>query len=688
MTDLNILRGVGKPTLEKLARLDIHSVEDLLLHLPLRYQDRTRIRQIADLAPGHETLVEGKIVKTSVVFRGRRMMIVQISDASGMMNLRFFNFSYAQQRTLRQGTKLRCFGEVRGGGAMLEMIHPEYNFVNVGQTAEKNPSFTPVYPLTEGLGQHILRKLADQALIWLSEPGHDFEDLLPAEAPEVFRKLSIKDALLYIHRPPPDADIDLLLEGGHLMQQRLAFEELLARSLSLQRLRLRMRRHRAPPVKAEKLFAQIEADLPFQLTGAQKRVIAEIRADIQNPEPMMRLVQGDVGSGKTLVASAAILDTVESGHQAALMAPTEILAEQHYQNLSAWLEAAGVQVSLLVSKQKVAQRRRVLRQIEQGRAQVVIGTHALFQKGVEFDQLALVVIDEQHRFGVHQRLSLKQKGSQGRARPHQLIMTATPIPRSLAMTLYGDLDYSVVDELPPGRKPVQTVIIPDDKRPSVIGRVREVCGKGHQCYWICPLVEESETLQYNTVHETQATVQKQMPEFTVGVIHGRMKLEEKEAVMRSFKGGEIHVLVATTVIEVGVDVPTANILIVENAERFGLSQLHQLRGRIGRGTEQGHCILMYQSPLSARARQRLAIMRRTRDGFEIAREDLNMRGAGEIMGTRQTGEAQFKIAGLLRDPGRIEEAKEVSVVMVERYPEQTKRLIARWLGETDRYGEV
>ena len=688
MTELTTLRGVGEPTLKKLARLNIHSVEDLLLHFPLRYQDRTKVHPIAQVLPGQEALIEGKVIKSMIVTRGRRMLICHIGDASGTMTMRMFNFSMAQKNTLRPGVKLRCFGEARRNVRTLEMIHPEYSFVRVRENAPKDQTYTPVYPLTEGLSQHVLRRLTDNALLWLSDPEHEFEDLLPPEAPMAFRDLSLKDALRYIHRPPPDADIDLLLEGGHVMQQRLAFEELLARSLSLQRLRMQMRQHSAPAVRAKKLFAQLESTLPFKLTKAQHRVIADIRNDIQREVPMMRLVQGDVGSGKTLVATAALLDTVDSGHQAALMAPTEILAEQHYQNLSAWMAAADVNVALLVSKQKVAERRRLMRNIEQGEVHVVVGTHALFQKGVEFRRLALVVVDEQHRFGVHQRLALKEKGSQGQARPHQLIMTATPIPRSLAMTLYGDLDYSVVDELPPGRKPVQTVIVPDNKRPTVIERVRKMCAEGHQCYWVCPLVEESESFQYSTVHDIQKMVQKEMPDFKVGIIHGRMKLEEKDAMMRSFKAGELQVLVATTVIEVGVDVPTANVLIVENAERFGLSQLHQLRGRVGRGIAQGSCILMYQSPLSARARQRLAVMRRTCDGFEIAREDLNMRGAGEIIGTRQTGDSQFKIAGLLRDPEYIEQAKKISALMVEKHPDHTERLIQRWVGETERYGEV
>ena len=689
-TQLSTLRGVGKPTLEKLARLNIHNVEDLLLHLPLRYQDRTKVYPIAEVSNGQEALVAGKVIKTMVVMRGRRMLLTHIQDTSGTMVMRMFNFSMAQKNTLRQNVKIRCFGEMRFNGSTREMIHPEYSFVRAHESADtpQSLSYMPVYPLTEGLGQHTVRNLTDRALMWLSDPEHDFEDLLPEQSPSEFRDLSLKEALKYIHRPPADADIDLLLEGRHVMQQRLAFEELLARSLSLQRLRMQMRKHSAPVIKKRNLFTKLEDSLPFKLTSAQQRVITDIRGDIEKPSPMMRLVQGDVGSGKTLVATAALLDAADSGYQAALMAPTEILAEQHYRNLESWLESSGVKIVLLVSKQKVAERRRILRHIEQGETQVVVGTHALFQKGVVFRKLALVVVDEQHRFGVHQRLSLKEKGAQGNERPHQLIMTATPIPRSLAMTVYGDLDYSVVDELPPGRKPVQTAIISGDRRLEILERVRKMCTEGHQCYWICPLVEESESLQYSTVTDTHKMIQKQLSQLNVGVIHGRMKLEEKEAVMTAFKSGEIHILVATTVIEVGVDVPTASVLIIENAERFGLSQLHQLRGRVGRSETQGSCILMYQSPLSPRARQRLEIMRRTTDGFEIAREDLSMRGAGEIIGTRQTGESQFKIAGLLRDPQYIEQAKKLSSVMVEKDPEHTGRLIERWVGETERYGEV
>lgn len=688
MTELSTLHGIGGRSIEKLKRLRVHSIEDLLLHLPLRYQDRTKRYKIAELRPGQEALIEGRVTKNIVVRRGRRMMLVTLIDESGSVTLRFFNFSFAQQNSLRVGCHLRCYGETRATGATREMIHPEYTFINPKHAKQPEQSYTPIYPLTEGLLQHELRKLTSIALHWLSDPKHEFEDLLPPEAPDEMRSISLKDALQYIHRPPADADTSLLMEGEHVMQRRLAFEELLARSLSLHRLRREMRQHNAPRIEAGQSFAALEQRLPFELTGAQKRVIAEVRKDLNKTAPTMRLVQGDVGSGKTLIAAAAMLDTVDAGYQVALMAPTEVLAEQHYKNLSAWLQDADIEVTLLVGKQKAVQRRTALRGIEQGYAKVVIGTHALYQKEVRFHDLALVIVDEQHRFGVHQRLTLKEKGGDDATRPHQLIMTATPIPRSLAMVFYADLDHSVVDELPPDRKPVQTTVMSEAKRADIIRRVREVCAKEHQCYWICPLIEESEHMQFKTVQEITDILRKAMPDLTVGCIYGRMTSDEKAAAMRAFEQGETRVLVATTVIEVGVDVPTANFLVIENAERFGLAQLHQLRGRIGRGTAQGYCILLYQPPLSGKAETRLGLMRCTTDGFKIASEDLKLRGAGEILGTRQTGDTQFKIAGLLRNPEYIQAAQELSAVMVERHPETSDKIIRRWLGDTTRYGEV
>ena len=686
--EISTLKGIGPQLVKKFEKLGIRTVEDLLFHFPLRYQDRRRVRPIAGLEPGSEALVEGTIDHTEIIFRRRRILLVHISDAGGRMQLRFFHFSAAQRATLKTGRKLYCFGEVRIIGNAMTMIHPEYSFVNRKDNAH-NTAYMPVYPTTEGLSQYSLRRFTDYALDWLMQEDRELEELLPDEALAWTKSsVSLKEALRYIHRPPQGADVHLLKEGEHPVQKRLVFEEMLAYTLSLRELRNKTKQERAPCLKETGLFHRLEQKLPFKLTGAQKKVISTLFDDLSRPSPMMRLVQGDVGSGKTLVAVAAMLAAVESGKQAALMVPTEILAYQHYHNLRDLVGALGVNVCLMISRRRAAEVRLAQRQARTGEAQIIVGTHAVFQSKVEFARLALIVVDEQHRFGVHQRLALKQKGEDGVYQPHQLIMTATPIPRSLAMTMYADLDYSIIDEMPPGRLPVQTTVLAENRRGEIIARIRKVCTDGRQAYWVCPLIEESETLQYQTAEETFDLLQKEMPDVAIALIHGRMKSEEKEQVITDFKSGKIQLMVSTTVIEVGVDVPNANLMVIENAERFGLAQLHQLRGRIGRGGEQAYCTLLYRPPLSQSAFRRLRTMQRVTDGFKIAHEDMKIRGPGEVLGTRQTGAMRFRIADLVRDASELEKVLEFSHKLLANDPELSNRLTERWLGDTARYAEV
>ncbi len=680
------LKGVGPKLAEKLKRLGLQTVQDVLFHLPLRYQDRTRLLRIGGLRPGMEAAVEGEIELADVVFRGRRSLICRVSDGSGHLHLRFFYFNAIQQQNLARGRRLRLFGEVRFGPVGLEMIHPEYEFIDGAQVPKAEETLTPVYPSTTGLHQLSLRKLARQALEKHLEKIHEW---LP---PAVLRELqlpTLTEALALVHQPPPHTPVELLAEGKHPAVLRLSFEELLAHHLSLRRLRTRMQTESAPPVANEgRLMQQLLARLPFQLTRAQQRVLEEILHDLRQGHPMQRLVQGDVGSGKTIVAACAALGAVESGLQVAVMAPTELLAEQHLRNFSAWLEPLDVSVVGLSGKLNGRTRQDALEKIGSGRAAIAVGTQALFQEGVEFADLGLIVVDEQHRFGVHQRLALREKGSKGARRPHQLIMTATPIPRTLAQSLYADLDVSVIDELPPGRKPIETVAIPASRRADVVSRIRDACTAGRQAYWVCPLIEESETLELETATDTAQALGEALPELRIALIHGRMKPAEKEKIMAAFKRGETQLLVATTVIEVGVDVPNASLMVIENAERLGLSQLHQLRGRVGRGAQESHCVLLYQPPLSEMARARLAALRETSDGFEIARRDLEMRGPGEMLGTRQAGMPQFHIADLLRDRALLARVQQVAELMLKEQPECVDPIVRRWLGRAEEYGNV
>jgi ATP-dependent DNA helicase RecG len=681
------LRGVGPALAGKLEKLAVYRVEDLLFLLPLRYEDRTRLTRIGSARPGDRCLVTGEVLLAETVFRGRRSLLVRIGDGSGQLTLRFFYFSRQQEAQFRTGARLSCFGDVRMGPGGIEMIHPEYRMLREGQEPVTSDALTPIYSVTEGVQQGRLRGLVRQALqVMRSAPP---EELMPADQLQDLDMPPLAEALVYLHEPPRDADLAMLSEGRHPSQQRLAFEELLAHYLSLRNLRRLAEKEAAPALQAgDALVSRFLASLPFELTAAQARVSGEIREDLRRPHPMMRLIQGDVGSGKTVVAAIAALHAVAAGKQAAIMAPTELLAEQHLQNFSAWLEPLDVRLAWLSGSQKKKERAASLAAIADGSADVVVGTHALFQEGVEFHDLALVVIDEQHRFGVHQRLALRDKGVGAEGHPHQLVMTATPIPRTLAMAAYADLDTSVIDELPPGRKPVRTVVLPDTRRDEVVERVRRACADGQQAYWVCPLIEESELLDYEAAEARYQSLSADLPGLSVGLVHGRMKASAKEGVMRAFKDAEIDLLVATTVIEVGVDVPNASLMIIENAERMGLSQLHQLRGRVGRGREHSHCVLLYRQPLGQLARSRLAVMRESNDGFYVAQRDLELRGPGELLGTRQTGLPQYRIADLARDGELMPKVQTVAGTLQRAEPERAARIVRRWLGSASRYGKV
>lgn len=682
---LDSLKGVGSKMLEKLERLGLATVQDLLFHLPLRYEDRTQVWPIGDLPPGLHGAVEGEIQDTQLVMGRRRMMVCRISDGTGTLTLRFFNFTATQKNSLAAGRLIRCFGEVRPGKYGLEMAHPEYKLLGEEQAGQTEEALTPVYPTTEGLRQLTLRNLTDQALAQLDLYG--VEELLPAGLYP--HQIELAAALKLLHRPPPSVALPLLESGQHPAQQRLVLEELLAHNLSVLKVRAQAQTQLARALKpAPELVEQLLGALPFKPTGAQSRVVAEISKDLQQSHPMMRLVQGDVGSGKTLVAALAALQAIGNGCQVGLMAPTELLAEQHAINFAKWLEPLGIGVGWLAGKQKGKAREESLAAIADGSVKMVVGTHAIFQEQVVFQRLALVIIDEQHRFGVHQRLALREKGEREGVHPHQLIMTATPIPRTLAMTAYADLDTSVIDELPPGRTPITTVALPDSRRGDVIERVKLACTEGKQAYWVCTLIEESEVLECQAAEDTAAELQNLLPGLHIGLVHGRMRPVEKQRVMEEFKAGILQLLVATTVIEVGVDVPNASLMIIENPERLGLAQLHQLRGRVGRGAVASHCVLLYHAPLSKTAQSRLGVLRETNDGFLIAQRDLELRGPGELLGTRQTGLADLKIADLVRDQPLIPQVQKMARFLMDRHPSHVEPLIRRWLGLRDHYSNA
>ena len=685
-TPISSLKGIGPQLREKLAKLGIHSVQDMLFHLPLRYADRTRVTPIGALQPFSEVVIEAEVRLCDIALGRRRSLVCRVQDSTGTLSLRFFHFSAAQKNNLTPGTRLRCYGEVRPGSSGLEMYHPEYQFLDGATVAPLETHLTPVYPASEGITQQRLRRVASQALAMIN--NSNLPELLPPALTGSGIQIPLAQALHFLHHPPAHAPLAELANGRHPAQQRLAFEELLAHHLSLLQLRQTLRRETAPALpKNSALEKQFLGQLPFALTAAQRRVIGEIQQDLSQHQPMLRLVQGDVGSGKTLVAAVAALSACAQGFQTAVMAPTEILAEQHRNNFDTWLSPLGIDVAWLTGRVKGRAREHQLQRIGDGSASIVIGTHALFQEEVRFHKLGLAIIDEQHRFGVHQRLALRDKGSNG-VTPHQLVMTATPIPRTLAMSAYADLDTSIIDELPPGRTPVNTVAISQQRRSHVIDRVSQACAEGRQAYWVCTLIDESDVVEAQAAEATAAELQLLLPQVRIGLVHGRLKPPQKEHIMQQFKGGDIDLLVATTVIEVGVDVANASLMVIENPERLGLSQLHQLRGRTGRGSAASHCVLLYGNQLSQQAKERIRIMRETNDGFVIAEKDLRLRGPGEVLGTRQTGELQFHIADLIRDEAMLSDVKACAVNLLKDYPEAVAPLIERWLRGREKYAQA
>jgi ATP-dependent DNA helicase RecG len=683
------LAGIGGQTAQRLEKLGIRTVQDLIFHLPHRYEDRTRVYPIGSLMPGMTVLICGKVEFTDILPRGRKSLVCRISDGTGFISLKFFHFSASQHNALRPGTLLSCFAEVRNGFAGLEMVHPEYKIISGPDSCVTETCLTPVYPLTEGLRQATLRKAIKQALAICLHESQLLPDWIPETVLKRYRYPSLLEAIQTLHAPDESISTAALQDGNVPALKRLAFEELLAHHLSLRRSRNKIKTWHAPCLPVNRVISEhfIRA-LPFGLTRAQQRVIAEIEADCSRNHPMMRLVQGDVGSGKTVVAAYAALLALSAGFQVAIMAPTELLAEQHFRNFSSWFEHFQTQVVFLTGQLKGNPRKDALQALADGSAGIIIGTHALFQDSVTFHKLGLVIIDEQHRFGVHQRLALREKGQQTGLRPHQLVMTATPIPRTLAMLQYSDLDISIIDELPPGRQPVVTSVIPAERRDDVIARIDTWVARKRQAYWVCTLIEESEVLQCEAAEKTAERLNQALPNVRIGLVHGRMKAVEKEAVMQDFKQHHLDLLVATTVIEVGVDVPNAGLMIIENPERLGLSQLHQLRGRVGRGEGDSYCLLMYQPPLTDTARQRLGILRDSNDGFVIAEKDLQLRGPGEVMGTRQTGAMHFKIADLSRDSDLLDNIQQIADTFFNETPEAVQPLIDRWLGDATDYAEV
>ena len=678
------LRGVGPALAGRLARLGVNNPDDLLFVLPLRYEDRTRLVPIGALQAGTRAVIEGEVLLAEVAFRRRRQLLVRLGDGSGSLTLRFFHFSNTQRAGLARGTRLRCHGEVRRGPLGLEIVHPEYR--GIGAAGDELPqTLTPIYPGTEGLSQARLRSLVRRALDGSGDTA--LVDYLPLELCAELRLPPLREALEFLHQPPVGTELNTLTAGAHPAQRRLALEELLAHQLSLMALRRATKADNAHGLGAgAQLQERLLRSLPFRFTAAQARVLAEINADLELAQPMTRLVQGDVGCGKTAVAAAAAALALGDSRQVAFMAPTELLAQQHARTLSQWFTPLGIPVALVTSSQPARARRTALAGIAAGQIPLAVGTHALFQESMEFQSLALAIIDEQHRFGVEQRLQLREKGRD--FMPHQLIMTATPIPRTLAMTAYADLDISVIDELPPGRTPVRTVVVPEERRAEIVARIDETCRGGGQAYWVCALIEESEELRCQAAEESAALLTEALPQVRVGLVHGRLSGARKEAVMKAFNAGEIQLLVATTVIEVGVDVPNATVMVIDNAERMGLAQLHQLRGRIGRGAKSSSCVLLYRAPLSEMARARLAALRETNDGFEIARRDLELRGPGELLGTRQTGLAQLRVADLVRDADLLPQVRALATRLEREQPQACLGLIARWVGAGEQYGRV
>ena len=660
--------------LTKLARLGIHTDSDLVLHLPLRYEDETRLTPIAELREGIPALVEGEVLSAEVAYRPRRQLVLKVRDEGGVLFVRFLTFYSSQLKALAAGRRVRLYGEVRPGFFGDEMVHPRWRVLRQPEPLAR--SLTPIYPTTAGLAQRVLQRLIDRALERLS-----LDDTLPESIRVRCGLVSFDSAIMTLHRPPPDADAHALGERTHPAWHRVKFDELLGQQLSM-RLHRRARRRQGAPALPQSgaLTLALLKRLPFRLTKAQARAWREIEHDLAEPHPMGRLLQGDVGSGKTVVAALAGLRAVENGWQAAVMAPTEILAEQHFRKFSDWLDPLGVRIAWIAGASGARNRRSALAAIAAGDTQIAIGTHALIQEKVAFARLGVAIVDEQHRFGVRQRLALREKGRGEPLVPHQLMMSATPIPRTLSMSYYADLDVSIIDELPPGRRSVVTKLIADNRRDEVVRRIREACGAGRQAYWVCPLIEESAALELETALTTHARLVAELPELAVGLVHGRLSPADKTSVMEAFKAARVQVLVATTVIEVGIDVPNASLMVIEHAERFGLAQLHQLRGRIGRGSAESVCIMLYQNPLSDAARERLRIIYEHGDGFRIAHEDMLLRGPGEYLGARQSGVPLLRFADLARDEALIPAAQATADEMLERYPEQAARHVARWMG--------
>lgn len=682
------LAGVGQQMAAKLARLNVYTLQDVLFHLPSRYEDKTSVSKIGELSPGQATVIIGEIELAQVVFGRRRSLLVRVSDGTGSLTIRLFYFNRAQERSFNRGLWVRCFGEPRRGAKGLEMIHPQYRIFEQQPSGGFDKTLTPVYPTTEGVSQLLWRKITDQVLEKILPAVTELLDArcLPAELKESLQAASLQQALLQLHRPAAGVDLEVMHGASSAAHRRLIFEELLAHHFSLRKSKAARAGERALALQRNhNRERELKQSFGFKLTTAQQRVMREVAEDLAKSSPMLRLVQGDVGCGKTVVAALAMLQAVESKTQTVLMAPTELLAEQHYQTLRDWFEPMGIEVGWLASKTPATLKSDTLRKLADGDLMIAVGTHALIQPTVQYHQLGLVVIDEQHRFGVDQRLALRNKTG-AEIVPHQMVMSATPIPRTLAMSFYADLDVSNIDELPPGRTPVETVVMPaDSKREEVIERVRLACRQGRQVYWVCPLIDESEVLSAQAATDTEQLLTAALPELTVGLVHGRMKPKDKEATMQAFRDAEIDLLVATTVIEVGVDVPNASLMIIENAERMGLAQLHQLRGRVGRGSEKSFCILLYQAPLGQHAKYRLQTLRETNDGFAIAEKDLAMRGAGELLGTRQTGSLGFKVADIIRDQHLLT-SLDASARQIETLtPEIIDPLIGRWIGNKEAY---
>ncbi len=681
LTPITSLSALGKSLISDLAEAGFKTLSDLWFHFPLRFEDRTELHPIGSLKPGKAAQFQGVVEQAEISFRGKRMLLVAMSDGTGRIVLRFFHFKQVQAEQMAPGTRLLVFGEPRAGNYSLEVVHPRYRVLGAEESISVEATLRPVYPKSEGLGAARILRAVDAALARLPETeSGTLSQLLPKDWP------SLGSAIRSLHRPRDRAEVERLVEGEHPARTRLAVEELLAHHLSLRLVRARIQRERAPVLRSSGTLRQrLLESLSFQLTGAQRRVLADVDKDLKRSIPMMRLLQGDVGSGKTIVAALAVLAAIESGKQAVVMAPTELLAEQHRRSFERWFAPLGLEGVWLSSRVKGKAREQALEKLAGG-ANWAVGTHALMTEGVQFRALGLVVIDEQHRFGVDQRLALAQKG--GEQRPHQLVMTATPIPRTLAMTEFADLDVSVIDELPPGRKPIATVAVSRSRREQVIERIAGACAQGRQAYWVCTLIEESEEIEAEAAETTANELTEALPQLRIGLVHGRLKPADRASVMRQFIDAEIDLLIATTVIEVGVDVPNASLMIIENPERLGLAQLHQLRGRVGRGSVESTCVLLYRSPLGEVARERLAVLRDSCDGFVIAERDLEIRGAGEMLGTRQTGDAMFRVADLTRDAQHLDWVRELGVEILRLDAASAQRLVDRWVGAAERYAKA